>query len=253
MNWKVFFSTCVSAFIVCFPQNIISCGPEADPYDYYTSFFHQQLPDASGYRPFYYTGYNFLYDSQEPVAVPDLLAEATVADLHVSALADLVYASVARYVRYGFGCLAVTDPASGVVTWASKTRSYAGEPSNGEESRGPARRASHVRSLERATWEGSTTGRSEGSGSAGSGMGFRGRRNSSVSTPSGEDLASVLRRLYTTAGPVSSTAVRPSGSIAGAVNIRWVVGTPEAVSTGLERILACRPAMARLPCVEVEF
>lgn len=75
MNWKVFFSTCVSAFIVCFPQNIISCGPEADPYDYYTSFFHQQLPDASGYRPFYYTGYNFLYDSQEPVAVPDLLAE----------------------------------------------------------------------------------------------------------------------------------------------------------------------------------
>lgn len=55
--------------------------------------------------------------------LPDLLAEATVADLHVSALADLVYASVARYVRYDFGCLAVTDPASGVVTWASKTRS----------------------------------------------------------------------------------------------------------------------------------
>lgn len=60
--------------IVSFPQNIIGCGPEADPYDYYTSFFHQNLPEANGYRPFYYTGYNFLYDSNEPASVPDILA-----------------------------------------------------------------------------------------------------------------------------------------------------------------------------------
>ena len=55
--------------------------------------------------------------------LPDLLAESATADLEVAAFADVVYASVARYVRYDFGCLAVTDPASGVVTWASKTRS----------------------------------------------------------------------------------------------------------------------------------
>lgn len=53
----------------------------------------------------------------------DLLAEATATDQEVSRLAHLVYTSVARYVRYDFACFAVTDPASGLVTWASKTRS----------------------------------------------------------------------------------------------------------------------------------
>ncbi len=75
MNWKVFTAVCVSIVVVSFPRNIIGCGPETDPYDYYTSFFHQNLPEANGYRPFYYTGYNFLYDNSEPTAVPDLLAE----------------------------------------------------------------------------------------------------------------------------------------------------------------------------------
>jgi len=46
-----------------------------DPYDYYKSFFHNNLPDAKGYRPFYYTGYNFLYDDAEPVSVSTLLSE----------------------------------------------------------------------------------------------------------------------------------------------------------------------------------
>lgn len=74
MNWKAFITVFISAAIVPFPQNIIGCGPDADPYDYYTSFFHQNLPDAKEYKPFYYTGYNFLYDENEPVEVPDLLA-----------------------------------------------------------------------------------------------------------------------------------------------------------------------------------
>lgn len=74
MNWKIFITVCISTIIIFFPQNIIGCGPEADPYDYYTSFFHQNLPDAKGYKPFYYTGYNFLYDETEPVEVADLLA-----------------------------------------------------------------------------------------------------------------------------------------------------------------------------------
>lgn len=75
MNWKVFITACVSAAIASFPQNIIGCGPEADPYDYYTSFFHQNLPDAKAYRPFYYTGYSFLYDASEPVSTTELLAK----------------------------------------------------------------------------------------------------------------------------------------------------------------------------------
>lgn len=75
MNWKAFITVCVSGALVSFPQNIIGCGPDADPYDYYTSFFHQNLPDAQGYKPFYYTSYNFLYDESEPVETSDILAK----------------------------------------------------------------------------------------------------------------------------------------------------------------------------------
>lgn len=75
MNWKVFITACISSAIVAFPANIIGCGPEADPYDYYTSFFHQNLPEANGYKPFYYTGYNFLYDVNEPVSTTDMFAK----------------------------------------------------------------------------------------------------------------------------------------------------------------------------------
>lgn len=74
MNWKAFITACISTAIVSFPQNIIGCGPGVDPYDYYTSFFHQNLPESGNYRPFYYTGYNFLYDPAEPVSTSDLLA-----------------------------------------------------------------------------------------------------------------------------------------------------------------------------------
>lgn len=75
MNWKVFTIACVSTAMVSFPQNIIGCGGESDPYDYYISFFHSQLPDAKAYQPFYYTSWNFLYDDQEPVETSDLLAK----------------------------------------------------------------------------------------------------------------------------------------------------------------------------------
>ncbi len=75
MNWKTFITACISAALISFPQNIIGCGPEANPYDYYTSFFHQNLPDANGYRPFYYIGYTFLYDRNEPAAVSDILTD----------------------------------------------------------------------------------------------------------------------------------------------------------------------------------
>ena len=75
MNWRAFITACISTAIVSFPQNIIGCGPGVDPYDYYTSFFHQNLPEANGYKPFYYTGYSFLYDATEPVSQADILAD----------------------------------------------------------------------------------------------------------------------------------------------------------------------------------
>ena len=75
MNWKVFIAFSVSGFLISFPQNIIGCGDGIDPYDYYTSFFHPNLPDANGYRPFYYTGYSFLYEENEPAEVSELLAK----------------------------------------------------------------------------------------------------------------------------------------------------------------------------------
>ncbi|MBC7888946.1 MAG: hypothetical protein H7Z13_13800 [Ferruginibacter sp.] len=75
MNWKAFIAFSVSGFLVSFPQNIIGCGDGMDPYDYYTSFFHPDLPETDGYRPFYYTGYNFLYEDKEPADVSELLAK----------------------------------------------------------------------------------------------------------------------------------------------------------------------------------
>jgi hypothetical protein len=75
MNWKVFTIVFVSVASIFIPQNIIGCGPDADPYDYYTSFYYQNLSDAKGYNPFYYTSYRFLYDEQEPVNQSDLLAQ----------------------------------------------------------------------------------------------------------------------------------------------------------------------------------
>ena len=75
MNWKIFITACVSAAIVCFPQNIIGCGPQTDPYDYYVSFFHQNLPNVIGLQPFYYGSAVFLYEEKEPAEVSDLLAK----------------------------------------------------------------------------------------------------------------------------------------------------------------------------------
>ncbi|MFZ1784373.1 MAG: hypothetical protein WAU23_04170 [Ferruginibacter sp.] len=75
MIWKAFITVCISAIIISFPRNIIGCGPGVDPYDYYTSFFHQNLPESGAYKPFYYTGYSFLYDVEEPVSQSDLLAD----------------------------------------------------------------------------------------------------------------------------------------------------------------------------------
>jgi hypothetical protein len=75
MNWKQFTIACVSAALVAFPQNIVGCGPDADPYDYYLGFFNADAVEAKAYQPFYYTSYNFLYDETEPIATEDVLCK----------------------------------------------------------------------------------------------------------------------------------------------------------------------------------
>ncbi|MFT3908856.1 MAG: hypothetical protein QM737_05480 [Ferruginibacter sp.] len=75
MKLKIYITAFISILLVSFPANILGCGGESDPYDYYISFFHQDLPDAKGFQPFYYTSYSFLYDTREPASVTDALSQ----------------------------------------------------------------------------------------------------------------------------------------------------------------------------------
>jgi hypothetical protein len=53
---------CVSFLAVFFLSVAIdlACGPEPDPFDYYISFFHNNLQAAEGYQPFYFNGYTYM-------------------------------------------------------------------------------------------------------------------------------------------------------------------------------------------------
>jgi DNA-binding CsgD family transcriptional regulator len=56
----------------------------------------------------------------------DRIARANAAEggtIDLPTLAELVYDELRSHVTYDFACFATLDPASGVVTWASKTRS----------------------------------------------------------------------------------------------------------------------------------
>ncbi len=75
MKWKIFMMLWISSFLISFPQNIIGCGPSVDAYDYFTSFFNPDISESKALRPFYYTNYEFLYDSEEQVNTTDILAE----------------------------------------------------------------------------------------------------------------------------------------------------------------------------------
>ena len=55
-------------------------------------------------------------------SLDDRLADGLRPDLDRSALAAVVYSALGDYVPYDFACLATSDPASGVITWTSKTR-----------------------------------------------------------------------------------------------------------------------------------
>jgi hypothetical protein len=78
MTWKMYLAAFGSFLMAAFPGNIFSCGPGVDPYDYYTSFFSTNLSEDGSYSPFYYTGFNFLYEEQEPVETSGLLADEWV-------------------------------------------------------------------------------------------------------------------------------------------------------------------------------
>lgn len=75
MRWKLFLTGFINIFLITFPYNIIGCGPGVDPYDYYTSFFSNDISDVKGYKPFYYTGYSFLYDESEPANQSEILSK----------------------------------------------------------------------------------------------------------------------------------------------------------------------------------
>lgn len=53
----------------------------------------------------------------------DRLRDATAAREELPELARTVYETVARHVPFDFACFATTDPATGMITWTSKSRS----------------------------------------------------------------------------------------------------------------------------------
>ncbi len=68
MNWKRFtvYSGSALAMTLAGAAYVWSCGPEPDPYDYYTSMFNPNLPDKPGFEPFYYTALNDYYAAEIP-------------------------------------------------------------------------------------------------------------------------------------------------------------------------------------------
>src|SRR5687768_15743429 len=64
MNWL----KNVSIFLIiasglCLEQIVTACGGGEDPYDYYTSFFHNNTAGSAAYMPFYFvSGYQYYND-----------------------------------------------------------------------------------------------------------------------------------------------------------------------------------------------
>ena len=97
MNWKLCLAVFINTFLICFPYNILGCGGEIDPYDYYTSFFRNDISDAPGYKPFYYTSYDFLYDNTEPQSTADATSAEWIGYCGNNASKAEAYDFVCRY------------------------------------------------------------------------------------------------------------------------------------------------------------
>lgn len=98
MNRYKKLSIVFSAFAVFFFSEIainIACGPEPDPYDYYVSYFHNNVA-GDGYVPFSFTAMRFLYDEEEPESEPRINSAEWADYLGKGVLASDVYA-----VMYG--------------------------------------------------------------------------------------------------------------------------------------------------------
>ncbi|RYY84539.1 MAG: hypothetical protein EOO15_19150, partial [Chitinophagaceae bacterium] len=83
MNWKLCLSVSAAALLGLVPQNGVSCaGGDADPKDYFTSFFSRKASGADeSYRPFYYTLVRTFYDQEElDYDVPPPAPNASLAD-----------------------------------------------------------------------------------------------------------------------------------------------------------------------------
>lgn len=66
LNWKKSLIFCVSFLAVFFGEIAvnIACGPEQDPYDYYVSYFHNNV-QGDEYSPFAFSEMVYLYNEEE--------------------------------------------------------------------------------------------------------------------------------------------------------------------------------------------
>ena len=73
MNWKKSLIFCVSFIAIFFGEIAINiaCGPEQDPYDYYVSFFHNNIQGES-YVPFAFNGLLYLNSEDEVLNEQDV-------------------------------------------------------------------------------------------------------------------------------------------------------------------------------------
>jgi hypothetical protein len=73
MNWKKSIIFCASFLIAFFVEMAvnIACGPEQDPYDYYVSYFHNNV-QGDGYSPFAFNEMVYLYETDEPASEPEI-------------------------------------------------------------------------------------------------------------------------------------------------------------------------------------
>ncbi|MEP6948537.1 MAG: hypothetical protein ABI863_04660 [Ginsengibacter sp.] len=97
MKWKICLIAFINICLLTFPYNIIGCGPETDPYDYYTSFFLNNLADAKGYQPFFYTNELFLYDTEEPADAAHATSAEWISYCGNKATREEAYDFVCRY------------------------------------------------------------------------------------------------------------------------------------------------------------
>lgn len=73
MNWKKSAICCVSFLAVFFGEIAVNlaCGPEQDPYDYYISYFHNNV-QGDEYAPFSFNSMLPLYSEEEVVSEADI-------------------------------------------------------------------------------------------------------------------------------------------------------------------------------------